>query len=88
MKRSFEALVHNVEVAPLVGAWIETPSTIETFVPGEVAPLVGAWIETSQRCNALTLRKVAPLVGAWIETISGYYRIMIDGGRSPRGSVD
>ena len=32
--------------------------------------------------------EVAPLVGAWIETISGYYRLMLDGGRSPRGSVD
>ena len=33
-------------VAPLVGAWIETDSTIDINPQINVAPLVGAWIET------------------------------------------
>ena len=33
-------------VAPLVGAWIETPTRIQPRESAEVAPLVGAWIET------------------------------------------
>ena len=33
-------------VAPLVGAWIETPVEIERKQQETVAPLVGAWIET------------------------------------------
>ena len=33
-------------VAPLVGAWIETGSTICVCFASTVAPLVGAWIET------------------------------------------
>ncbi len=33
-------------VAPHVGAWIETISSIPFIVPYIVAPHVGAWIET------------------------------------------
>ena len=33
-------------VAPLVGAWIETPSALDVTDLLLVAPLVGAWIET------------------------------------------
>ena len=32
-------------VAPLVGAWIEIPTLLQTAFQGLVAPLVGAWIE-------------------------------------------
>ena len=34
------------DVAPLVGAWIETRERIERCDRRVVAPLVGAWIET------------------------------------------
>jgi len=56
-------------VAPLAGAWIETPLIAPVYVrPHRVAPLAGAWIET----NILLSKKmgilVAPLAGAWIET--------------------
>ena len=34
------------EVAPLVGAWIETKPTGYQMIKYGVAPLVGAWIET------------------------------------------
>ena len=37
------------EVAPYVGAWIETPVLVEGSAVSEVAPYVGAWIETKQR---------------------------------------
>ena len=33
-------------VAPRVGAWIETNSKAKKFLLLEVAPRVGAWIET------------------------------------------
>ena len=35
------------EVAPYVGAWIETRNSILSVEPEEVAPYVGAWIETT-----------------------------------------
>ena len=56
------------EVAPLVGAWIETRNQAHNVLCRCVAPLVGAWIETAiaQRFGLMNL--VAPLVGAWIET--------------------
>ena len=36
----------EIAVAPLVGAWIETPDRGKFMAECEVAPLVGAWIET------------------------------------------
>ena len=39
----------DTEVAPYVGAWIETVQEIGNNIPGAVAPYVGAWIET--RCS-------------------------------------
>ena len=65
------------EVAPLAGAWIETPGLYAYEQPEQVAPLAGAWIETLHRLNGLCESQVAPLAGAWIETI-----IVID--RYPR----
>ena len=37
-------MVHDV--APLVGAWIETKNEDLSYKDNNVAPLVGAWIET------------------------------------------
>ena len=34
------------QVAPLVGAWIETTAQVSNAPQMQVAPLVGAWIET------------------------------------------
>ena len=34
------------QVAPYVGAWIETTGTGKEFADTQVAPYVGAWIET------------------------------------------
>ena len=38
-----------IEVAPLVGAWIETAITQRFSLFNLVAPLVGAWIETNEQ---------------------------------------
>ena len=61
-------LICAYRVAPLVGAWIETPYVGVHSRTHRVAPLVGAWIETSAIGYNLNPSDVAPLVGAWIET--------------------
>ena len=43
MQNEYDA--DEVEVAPLVGAWIEIFSCFSPFPSTQVAPLVGAWIE-------------------------------------------
>ena len=55
------------QVAPHVGAWIETKSNRRQIRKRPVAPHVGAWIETFCEIEN-TVRVVAPHVGAWIET--------------------
>ena len=57
-----------IDVAPLVGAWIEISKY--TSIKGSkspVAPLVGAWIEIKLSKMPPPVPVVAPLVGAWIE---------------------
>ena len=56
------------QVAPYVGAWIETQGRCIEYERSFVAPYVGAWIETPPRCNISITASVAPYVGAWIET--------------------
>ena len=57
------------EVAPRVGAWIETELQGEkVWGKKGVAPRVGAWIETSIVMAVGYSTIVAPRVGAWIET--------------------
>ena len=62
-----------MQVAPYVGAWIETMHVYTELPTRRVAPYVGAWIET---CNAQADTRqgsVAPYVGAWIETLAVRY---------------
>ena len=56
------------EVAPHVGAWIETATLDSNCLPWLVAPHVGAWIETQESVKKMKEVRVAPHVGAWIET--------------------
>ena len=69
-----ESAVNNYlkygNVAPLVGAWIESASLIVPPCVYTVAPLVGAWIERYIYYSFLYAKTVAPLVGAWIESNS------------------
>ena len=58
----------NGEVAPYVGAWIETRVSIFFRCGKHVAPYVGAWSETSVYGHVRNTEHVAPYVGAWIET--------------------
>ena len=57
------------QVAPYVGAWIETVGAKKPCLrQTDVAPYVGAWIETIASQQVTQTDKVAPYVGAWIET--------------------
>ena len=56
-----------MNVAPLVGAWIEISWMHHLTYVEMVAPLVGAWIEISVSMSMSQPYEVAPLVGAWIE---------------------
>ena len=77
------------EVAPLVGAWIETSvGAGATATAPNVAPLVGAWIETHPFRLRPSRGCVAPLVGAWIETHVPNLSVFPLLGRTPRGCVD
>ena len=57
------------QVAPYVGAWIETAAAAGVSNAVAVAPYVGAWIETEAQAEWTKFQKVAPYVGAWIETL-------------------
>ena len=57
----------KIDVAPLVGAWIEIQKIIEKHKVTKYAPVVGAWIEMSMLDVLDFVLHVAPLVGAWIE---------------------
>ena len=63
------AVCQIVNVAPLVGAWIESGISNAFTRYCYVAPLVGAWIERNNPIMKNTFDMVAPLVGAWIERI-------------------
>ena len=76
------------QVAPRVGAWIETVYPAIFWHFGGVAPRVGAWIETAICYGRMKKRNVAPRVGAWIETQETARTDAAGRGRSPRGSVD
>ena len=58
----------KVDVAPYVGAWIETYGYAPRYCEYKVAPYVGAWIETTNFFCCIGDIIVAPYVGAWIET--------------------
>ena len=68
--------MNNPQVAPRVGAWIETALPGQVFQRMVVALRVGAWIETGALGTTLMDGQVAPRVGAWIETA-----VRVDGGR-------
>ena len=46
LKQNNDRREHHNNVAPYVGAWIETTAAEYTDVNHQVAPYVGAWIET------------------------------------------
>ena len=75
-------------VAPLAGAWIETPYTPDQTSGLAVAPLAGAWIETIMLLHDDIRERVAPLAGAWIETVSPELAKLVEASRPPRGGVD
>ena len=71
--RGLKPIIDNLEnnspnVAPCVGAWIETYYGLRNSSIYVVAPCVGAWIETPNDVPWSYIPVVAPCVGAWIET--------------------
>ena len=78
----------EVNVAPCVGAWIETSFLASVGFFDRVAPCVGAWIETAYTRYAKKENAVAPCVGAWIETLLPLFVALMHSCRSLRGSVD
>ena len=74
-----------LEVAPLVGAWVETMSKTAYWNVDTSRP---SWARGLKRyrSRSLCLTRVAPLVGAWVETyISSSF--VYSYGRAPRGRV-
>ena len=77
-----------LQVAPRVGAWIETLTrNVFSYTPA-VAPRVGAWIETSMNIIFRKMSSVAPRVGAWIETKFDITKSKAMRSRTPSGCVD
>ena len=69
LKHHGTAGANNVsQVAPYMGAWIETYRTPYHARSNSVAPYMGAWIETWVQSNICFLANVSPYMGAWIET--------------------
>ena len=66
----------SFKVAPRVGAWIETPTTVTLRYDARVAPRVGAWIETKRHrypretkvSHPVWVRGLKPF---WTESIPG-----------------
>ena len=77
-----------IEVAPRVGAWIETQISTFTECLTTVAPRVGAWIETYIVKEHTWTNQVAPRVGAWIETRNYLLSSWLRKRRTPCGCVD
>ena len=75
-------------VAPRVGAWIETFFFPSRKIRAQVAPRVGAWIETLIWNEDIAKTLVAPRVGAWIETREIRRSCCSRTGRTPCGCVD
>ena len=56
----FVNFAKDYQVAPYVGAWIETEEEVELFELWQVAPYVGAWIETSSEQNKEVVKESHP----------------------------
>ena len=76
------------DVAPHVGAWIETYLAYPISYRWLVAPHVGAWIETVEVTDTCLSSFVAPHVGAWIETNDTSEPKKVKYCRTPCGCVD
>ena len=80
--------IYIPDVAPHMGAWIETLATYCHTRLQIVAPHMGAWIETSPLLAWMVIRLVAPHMGAWIETFNFALVLSVATSRTPYGCVD
>ena len=87
--KSCDLFIQPSDVAPLVGAWIETSVYVVPLIKGWMSlPSWERGLKLGSAAQDIKMELVAPLVGAWIET-----RLIRTGNcgnnrRSPRGSVD
>ncbi len=88
MKRRLTAAAKaQAEVAPRVGAWIETARGLGSGPPRWVAPRVGAWIETTKEKHTMQPQESPPAWGRGLKQFMprcGGLSIR----RPPRGGVD
>ena len=75
------------EVAPFMGAWIETTKDKHTSGQKQVAPFMGAWIETHKDLLSYRLPVSLP---SWERGLKHgtYIHLLESGCRSLHGSVD
>ena len=77
-----------MEVAPLVGAWIEIGFVLQELkILVSVAPLVGAWIEIHRANGTGAFQKSLPSWERGLKSEESAAEETVTG-RSPRGSVD
>ena len=76
-----------MNVAPLVGAWIEMYLSWHLPLYTSVAPLVGAWIEITSPYGVNLLIGSLPSWERGLKLRSGTENTL-NASRSPRGSVD
>ena len=76
------------DVAPRVGAWIETCAKRRRHTACVVAPRVGAWIETTRRRPEIRHRRLSPLAWGRGSKHRGNGRAYYRPGRPSRGGVD
>ena len=79
---------HNHNVAPHVGAWIETNIRLTVKRSEVVAPHVGAWIETPEQLKQVV--DAMESLPTWERGLKPILCQVADDilSRSPRGSVD
>ena len=77
----------DMQVAPLVGAWIETSQAAMMNAQSFVAPLVGAWIETRKKPKPKPNNMSHP---SWVRglKLSSTQLAVLSICRTPRGCVD
>ena len=66
----------SMDVAPRVGAWIETKVHHILFLIYQVAPRVGAWIETDNAAKSLSIISSHPV---WVRGLKPKGTLIYDG---------
>ena len=87
LKHLVSIFMFHYAVAPLVGAWIETVTSVMGVFSSGVAPLVGAWIETISYTLNVSGQESHP---SWVRGLKLVllFLFCMRCSRTPRGCVD